>query len=215
MAATTPWYVDVDPATGEEFITDFPFYTWGSGWARLRDELLYTDSGEEYLELRPIVGRLTDYNYTNVRVDPPSDPKTPRPASIRPLNTPETVRLMLHIISDNTHPTIGGPFRSGLVKKKVPSRIDRYIASIETGSPTLFAMVVREEAIRWRQRRQFSPAELGFLKRMYFDMLTEIGLTFELPEDKAETVLQRAFGGNPFGRSTVKMRKPKPEKRKN
>jgi hypothetical protein len=214
MTTATPWYADRDPETGQEFITDFPFYTWGSGWARFGDTLGITDEGQEYLTLKPIVGKLDDYNYALERVDLSENPTAPRPAYIRPLDPPETVRLMLHIINDDTHPTIGGPFRSGLVKKRVPSRIDRYITSIQTGSPTLFAMVVREEAIRWRQRRVFSAAELSFLKRVYFDMLKEIELSFDIPEDKAEQMLQKAFGGNPFGRSTTRVRRPKPPPRR-
>jgi hypothetical protein len=123
--------------------------------------------------------------------------------------------LMLSIISVKFAPLLGGPFISGIIKRKVPSRESKYRDAIVAGAPTNFAIVVREEAERWRQSREVSPRELEFLKRVYWDMCQEValGLGQKLDSDEAVGIVNRAFGGNPFEKSRRKVRVPKPPKR--
>lgn len=123
--------------------------------------------------------------------------------------------LMLSIISVKFAPVLGGPFISGIIKRKVPSRESKYKAAIVAGAPTNFAIVVREEAERFRQLREVSPRELEFLKRVYWDMCQEVALHRNAAFDSDEVldVVNRAFGGDPFAKSRRKIRVPRPPKR--
>lgn len=219
MAAKTPWWVIVDPETGRRFIDPSPYYTWESGWGVMsgvptRDP----ETQRLFVELKPITPLFADgsaYDYASVRVPVELDPEVPRPSNLRPLSRPEMLTLMLSIISVKFAPVLGGPFISGIVKRRVPSRESKYKAAIVAGSPTNFAIVVREEAERWRQLREISPRETGFLKRVYWDMCQEVALSrnAQLTSDEVVSVVNRAFGGNPLGQSRRKIRVPRPPKR--
>lgn len=216
MEPVTPWYADRDPETGELFVSQEPFYTWASGWGYFEPSVKFDEfRGEEYLDIVPAIttlGKGAPFNYAVTRIPLSEDEAAPRPAYIRPLSLPPMLNLMLHIIAEQNGPTIPGPFVSGLVRKGAPNRLDKYIKAINGGAPTDFAIVVREEAQRWRQRADWSTGEQLFMKRLFWDMRKEIQFVRGVPRDEANTVLQRAFGGNPFLRATVKMRKPKTPK---
>ena len=216
MEPITPWYADRDPETGELFPTRDAFYTWTTGWAFFDPKPKEDAStGQIYLDLVPALPSLgadAPFNYAVERVILSEDEAAPRPQYIRPLSLTPMVTLMLHIIGADNAPTIEGPFTSGMVTKSVPTRFDKYIRAINGGAPTDFAIVVREEAERWRQRREWSTREQDFMRRLYWDMVKEVELALGVSWPKAQQTVQRAFGGNPFLRATVKMRRPKPPK---
>jgi hypothetical protein len=214
MNSPTAWYLDVDPETGGDFVTSDPYYTWASGWGFFEQGIKGT-TGDEYIELVPAVPSLGEgalFNYARVRIPVSDDPEEPRPRYLRPLSVAPMVTLMLHIIADDRGQTLQGPFVSGLVKRGVQARYERYLMAINGGAPTDFAIVVREEAERLRKRKETSGGETEFMKRLFYDMAKEVELAMGLTQEQSRAAVRKAFGLNPFERSTVRMRKPKPPK---
>lgn len=231
MEPRLSWYAEIDPETGDPRASEEPFYTWSSGWARLTPRLV-TDPNtlQRSVELIPALDQLGEgslFEYTPVLIPVDLNRIEPLPPEVRRLGSLEMIEMMLRIIGIRNQPVLEGPFNSGLMKTasnktptgrrfdgKLISRQDKYVSRIQRGAPTDFAIIVREEAERWRQGREFSPTETGFLKRMYYDMAKEIALRGDIDLIEAETHVQRAFGGDPFAVSTRKMRKPRKPKPK-
>lgn len=232
MPQKLPWWRVRDPETGGTFITRSPFYTWDTGWGVFDPDYKIGPEGERYLELQPLTPSLSGtetygsvpYDYTTLRVRMNTDPDVPKPREFRPQANAQLYDLMLRMVSVKNAPVIGGPFNSGLMKTrsktgqlkyagKIISREDVYKDRIKFGEPTDFAIIVRDQAERWRQRRDYGLSELAFLKRVFYDLAQEGALVYGIPLSEAEGLVVMAFGGDPFARSTRRMRKPKPTKK--